>query len=148
MTSLTHLYQDKSREAHDSQTRHNEKTNHAVGTGEERIAIAVILAHSEQYRAVASGLRTIQEIPVADTSVLVDVIAQLPRLELAARRAEQQQIEMAQLREHSAHVLQRWHEVGVLGQNDAMGEWEDRLLEAERKVRQAQVKRARDTETT
>ncbi|KAF2153009.1 hypothetical protein K461DRAFT_132844 [Myriangium duriaei CBS 260.36] len=124
----------------------NADTDYVVNAGDEQHAATVILSHASQYNSVASRLRSIQDVPLADASACVDAISQIPKMEVAAKRAQQHQLEIEELRKRSAEVVGRWHSVGVLSLNGALGEWEDRLMNAERTVRQAQARRRQEIE--
>ena len=50
---------------------------------------------------------------------------------------------MAALRARSAKAVQRWYELGVLGQGECWAEWEGRMEECEKKVRRAEGGRKR-----
>lgn len=49
--------------------------------------------------------------------------------------------EMAELRTRSALLMKRWMEVGIVGGGEVWGDWEERVREVERGVRQFEVSR-------
>lgn len=53
---------------------------------------------------------------------------------------------MAELRTRSARVIQRWYEVGVLGESECWSEWEGRVVEVEKRVRRAEGRMAKVVE--
>ena len=53
---------------------------------------------------------------------------------------------MAALRARSAKAVQRWYELGVLGQGECWAEWEGRMEECEKKVRRVVGDQKRDME--
>ncbi|GAM84233.1 hypothetical protein ANO11243_022270 [Dothideomycetidae sp. 11243] len=122
------------------------KDEHYVDAGDEQVAAAVVLAHASQYESLASQLRSIQNVPLSDASSCADVISQFPRIQAAAHRAQQQQNEIAMLRQCSADLVGRWHSLGVLSLNEALAEWEERLMAAEQSIRQGQARRKRGIE--
>lgn len=52
--------------------------------------------------------------------------------------------EVAELRERSARVVERWVEVGVMGMGEVWGEWEERLKDCQREVRRCEGGRERE----
>jgi len=52
--------------------------------------------------------------------------------------------EMAELRARSALAIQRWYELGILGESECWTEWEGRVIEVEKKVRRHEVHQAQD----
>lgn len=53
---------------------------------------------------------------------------------------------MAELRTRSARVIQRWYEVGVLGESECWSEWEGRVVEVEKRVRREESRMAKVVE--
>ncbi len=53
---------------------------------------------------------------------------------------------MADLRGRSARAIQRWYELGVLGENECWTEWERRVMEVEKRVRREEGRMAKETE--
>jgi len=51
---------------------------------------------------------------------------------------------MSELRARSAAAIQRWYELGVLGESECWTEWEGRIVEVEKGVRRQEVHRAED----
>ncbi|RPA71966.1 hypothetical protein BJ508DRAFT_82384 [Ascobolus immersus RN42] len=105
---------------------------------------AVILASAPTYHSTASQLSQIQSLGIPDPQVSTELISLLPRIEKAAKRAEEQAQKVAELRERSARVLERWVGVVVEGNEGVVG-WDERVRgvgnvvgrkEAERKRRE------------
>lgn len=119
---------------------------HRVDQGHESVAAALVLSHTSQFQSTASQLRSVQDAPVPDSSSSTHVIAQVPRMKQALARAERQEQQMSELRAQSAAIISRWHQVGVLGVGELVSEWDDRLMDAERSIRQAQARRKREVE--
>ncbi len=53
---------------------------------------------------------------------------------------------MADLRRRSAKAIQRWYELGVLGENECWTEWERRVMEVEKRVRREEGRMAKKVE--
>ncbi|TKX20799.1 hypothetical protein C1H76_7187 [Elsinoe australis] len=119
---------------------------HRVDQDDESVAAALVLSHTSQFQSTASQLRSVQDAPVPDSSSSTHVIAQVPRMKQALARAERQEQQMSELRAQSAAIISRWHQVGVLGVGELVSEWDDRLRDAERSIRQAQARRKREVE--
>ena len=50
---------------------------------------------------------------------------------------------MAELRTRSAKAIQRWYELGVLGESECWTEWEGRIVEVEKMVRREEGRLAK-----
>ncbi len=59
---------------------------------------------------------------------------------------DEQAREMAALRTRSARVIQRWYELGVLGESECWAEWEGRVMEVEKRVRREEGRVAKEGE--
>lgn len=75
------------------------------------------------------------------------MIALHPRLAKVELLQKSQSDEMADLRYRTAAVLQRWYEVGVLGQGECWSEWEGRVMEVEKATRREEAARSREAGT-
>lgn len=53
---------------------------------------------------------------------------------------------MADLRTRSARAVQRWYELGVLGESECWTEWEGRVTEVEKEVRRKEGRMAKEEE--
>ena len=53
---------------------------------------------------------------------------------------------MAELRSRSARVIERWYELGVLGESECWAEWEGRVGEMEKGVRRVEGRMAKEVE--
>lgn len=62
--------------------------------------------------------------------------------ELAQRQDEQGKV-ISELRVRTARALQRWYEIGLVGNGECWAEWEGRLEDVEREVRRGEVVRER-----
>lgn len=51
---------------------------------------------------------------------------------------------MAHLRTRSAKAIQRWYELGVLGESECWTEWEGRVVEVEKRVRREEGRMAKE----
>lgn len=68
-----------------------------------------------------------------------DLLAMKPRLDKAREVQEAHIREVSDLRARSAGLVERWLEVGVIGQGEVWAEWEDRVRATERGLRRMEV---------
>ena len=96
----------------------------------------MVLSHATLYPETASRLSSLQnlQIPSAEQS------ARLYDLSSSISESRQQQDKLDKdvqdLRQRSARCLEWWVRVGVVGMGDLWEEWEDRMLDIERRVAQ------------
>ncbi|KAL8751087.1 MAG: hypothetical protein Q9199_006653 [Rusavskia elegans] len=105
--------------------------------------LAIVAAHGSLYHQTASQLTSIHDLPIPSSSLSTSLISLQPRIAKLNSLQEAQAKEMAVLRARSARVVQRWYELGVLGQGECWAEWEGRMEECEKKVRRAEGDRKR-----
>ena len=72
------------------------------------------------------------------------MIALRPDLVRIQLLQESQAKEISTLRQRTAQVIQRWYEIGVLGEGECWVEWEDRVGAVERSVRRSEGIRAQE----
>ncbi|KAL8748343.1 MAG: hypothetical protein Q9184_007374 [Pyrenodesmia sp. 2 TL-2023] len=111
----------------------------------EEIA-AIVTAHAPLYPLTASRLTSIRDINIPSSSFSTQLIALQPRLAQLAKLQDMQSQEMAALRARSTKAVQRWYELGVLGQGECWAEWEGRMEECEKKVRRLEGGRRKEIE--
>ncbi|KAG8625163.1 hypothetical protein KVT40_006914 [Elsinoe batatas] len=134
---------------HKSQRRafDHEAENH-VNPGGESVAATLVLSHAAQLNTTTSSLRSIHDVVIPEASSSVHILAQTPRMQRAIVRAEAQNKHMSDVRTRSAELVSRWHQVGVLGVGEVISEWDERLTDAERSLRQRHARMRRDVELT
>jgi hypothetical protein len=76
---------------------------------------ALVLSHAQLYSGVSGQLQSLQETSVPDPTSASKLRELQARIDRAAARQEQQEIELAELRTRSAAVVEQWYETGVLG---------------------------------
>ncbi|KAL8887978.1 MAG: hypothetical protein Q9215_004527 [Flavoplaca cf. flavocitrina] len=108
--------------------------------------LAIVAAHGPLYHQTASQLTSIHDLAIPSSSLSTSLISLQPRISKLQYLQETQAKEMAALRARSAKAVQRWYELGVLGQGECWAEWEGRMEECEKKVRRAVGDRQRDME--
>ncbi|KAK9772851.1 hypothetical protein AB5N19_03286 [Seiridium cardinale] len=102
----------------------------------------MVLASSTLYPATASSLTSIEDTPVPDPALSVNLVGLLPRMRAVEATQKAQAAEIAELRGQSERVVRDWYENNVVGYGDFVAGVEKRVERVERGVRRAE--RARD----
>lgn len=104
---------------------------------------SIVLAHAASFSETVSRLTSVKDLPIPPASASVELSALQPRLDKVKEAQYSQIREVTELRARSARLLERWLEVGVVGQGEVWAEWEERAKAAERGVRRIEVARER-----
>ncbi|KAI9729873.1 MAG: hypothetical protein M1834_006622 [Cirrosporium novae-zelandiae] len=96
---------------------------------------SIVLSCASSFPETASRLNSIKDLPIPSAETSAALIALSPRLEKIAARQRTQTQELADLRAHSAAVLERWYELSVLDGGECWAEWESRLEKVERQIK-------------
>jgi hypothetical protein len=107
-----------------------------VGPEQKR---AMVLAEAPGFHSTASQLRSLVDTSLAPSKSFTQLAGLLPRMQLAGQRQVEQACCISELRQRSAALVVRWHEVFVLAQGRCWVEWETRLRRAERDIRRREV---------
>ena len=108
---------------------------------------SIVLSFASSFPETASRLTSLNDLPIPDAKASASLIELQPQLDHLAAIQEQQAQEISDLRLRSARVLQRWYEIGVVGNGECWAEWESRLEDIDREVRREEViheRRAKD----
>lgn len=119
--------------------------DHATFSNAEQLAI--IDSYATLFPTTASRLTSVQNLPIPSAESSASLISLHPRLAKVELLQKSQSDEMADLRYRTAAVLQRWYEVGVLGQGECWSEWEGRVMEVEKAARREEAARSRESGT-
>ena len=114
-----------------------------LSTGE---ILAIIDSCAPSYHTTASRLSAIKDLPIPPAEASALLVSLQPRLSRLELLQDEQSREMAELRTRSARVIQRWYEVGVLGESECWSEWEGRVVEVEKRVRREEGRMAKVVE--
>ncbi|KAK4692953.1 hypothetical protein P7C71_g4348, partial [Lecanoromycetidae sp. Uapishka_2] len=106
--------------------------------------LAVINSCATAFPTTASRLNAVKDLPIPSTDSSVSLISLQPRLAKLELLQDAQAQEMTELRARSASAIQRWYELGVLGESECWTEWEGRVIDVEKKVRRQEVHQAQD----
>lgn len=98
------------------------------------------------YHTTAAQLTSLNDLPIPDAASSAAFASLGPRIQRVRQRQEQQADMINFLREQSAAVVGRWYELGIVSMGDCWSEWDARLMQAERSVRQAEGRKKREDE--
>ena len=113
-------------------------------TASSRELLAIINASAPSFPQTASRLSTLHDLPIPPASASIHFLALQPRLENLKHLQAEQMEEMKDLRNRSARAIERWYELGVLGEGECWVEWEGRLDGVEKMVRRREAEREKD----
>ncbi|KAF6225588.1 hypothetical protein HO133_009588 [Letharia lupina] len=108
--------------------------------------LAIVNSCAPSYQTTASRLNAIKDLPIPPAAASASLVALQPRLSKLEHLQNEQARDMAGLRKRSARAIQRWYELGVLGESDCWTEWEGRVVEVEKRVRREEGRMAKETE--
>ena len=84
-------------------------------------------------------------MPIPPAEAAVSLISLHSRLARVKHLQDIQGGEIADLRLRTVSLLQRWYEIGVLGEGECWMEWEDRVVVAEKAMRRNEAAILRDS---
>ncbi|KUJ09865.1 uncharacterized protein LY89DRAFT_628198, partial [Mollisia scopiformis] len=106
---------------------------------------AIIMASASSYPATASRLTSIVDVPIPSTELSTQLIELQPRIAKAENVQAAQSSDIAELRERSAALIQRWYTMDVLRAGDSWADLEGRVGQVEQQLRRvALAKRVDD----
>ncbi|KAL9077352.1 MAG: hypothetical protein Q9161_000197 [Pseudevernia consocians] len=108
--------------------------------------LAIVNSCAPSFQATASGLSAIKDLPIPPAEASASLISLHPRLSELELLQDEQARDMADLRRRSARAIQRWYELGVLGESECWTEWERRVMEVEKRVRREEGRMAKEVE--
>ena len=106
--------------------------------------LAIINSCATIYPTTASRLNAIKDLPVPSAESSASLITLHPRLAKVEMLQDLQAREMAELRARTAAAIQRWYELGVLGESECWTEWEGRVANVEKRVRRVEIHQAQE----
>jgi len=106
--------------------------------------LAIVLASASSYPSTASRLTSILDVPIPPTELSAQLIDLQPRIAKVGALQAAQNADIAELRERSAAVIQRWYTMDILGAGDSWAELEGRVGQVERKARRAALAKRLD----
>ncbi|PMD63310.1 uncharacterized protein K444DRAFT_641561 [Hyaloscypha bicolor E] len=106
--------------------------------------LSIIMASASTYPATASRLTSILDVPVPPAELSAQLIDLQPRIAKVEALQAAQNADIAQLRERSAAVIQRWYTVDILRAGESWAELEGRVEQVEQKVRRTALAKRLD----
>lgn len=104
---------------------------------------SIVLSYASAFPETSSRLTSLNDLPIPDARMSASLIELQPRLDQLAQMQDEQTRAISELRVRTARMLQRWYEVGLVGDGECWAEWEGRLEDVEREVRREEVARER-----
>lgn len=102
------------------------------------------MASVPSYSATASRLTSVMDVPVPSAEVSAQLIELQPRIAKIEALQTVQNADIAELRERSAAVVQRWYTRDVLGAGDGWAEVEKKVVGVEQRIRRVALARRMD----
>lgn len=106
--------------------------------------LAIVNSCATSYPTTASRLNAIKDSPIPSAESSASLIALNSRLASIEILQTSQAREMAELRVRTASAIQRWYELGVLGESECWTEWEGRVSGVEKRVRREEMRKAQE----
>ncbi|KAH8773057.1 hypothetical protein BGZ57DRAFT_942428 [Hyaloscypha finlandica] len=106
--------------------------------------LSIIMASASAYPATASRLTSILDVPVPPAELSAQLIDLQPRIAKVEALQAAQNADIAQLRERSAAVIQRWYTMDILRAGESWAELEGRVEQVEQKVRRTALAKRLD----
>ncbi|PMD14212.1 hypothetical protein NA56DRAFT_399078 [Hyaloscypha hepaticicola] len=106
--------------------------------------LSIIMASASAYPSTASRLTSILDVPIPPAELSAQLIDLQPRIAKVEALQAVQNADIAELRERSAAVIQRWYTVDILRAGENWAELEGRVEQVEQKVRRAALARRLD----
>ncbi|KAN0089431.1 hypothetical protein V8E51_019691 [Hyaloscypha variabilis] len=96
---------------------------------------SIVMASASAYSSTASRLTSILDVPVPPAELSAQLIDLQPRIAKLEALQAVQNVDIAELRERSAAVIQRWYTVDILRAGESWAELEGRVEQVEQRVR-------------
>ncbi|KAF8846679.1 hypothetical protein BDZ45DRAFT_666701 [Acephala macrosclerotiorum] len=106
--------------------------------------LAIVMASASSYPSTASRLTSILDVPIPSTELSTQLIELRPRIARLEGIQAAQNADLAELRERSATLIQRWYTMDVLRAGDSLADLEGRVRQAEQQVRRVSLARRED----
>ena len=112
----------------------------------EEETLRIVLCCAALFPITMSRLNSLQNSPLPDADAYTSLGALHPGLVLVEQRLISLVEDIASLRYQTALLLQRWYEICVLCHGECWTEWEERLLNVEKRLRRQEMSTFQNTE--
>ncbi|PVH86714.1 hypothetical protein DL98DRAFT_450050 [Cadophora sp. DSE1049] len=106
--------------------------------------LSIVMASASAYPSTSSRLTSIMDVPVPPAELSTQLIDLQPRIAKVEALQAAQNADIAELRERSAAVIQRWYTMNILGAGDAWADVEGRVERVEQRVRRVALAKRTD----
>lgn len=106
--------------------------------------LAIINSCATSFPTTASRLNAIKDLPIPSAESSASLIALHPRLNKVELLQESHARDVSELRTRTASAIQRWYELGILGESECWTEWEGRVVNVEKNVRRQELHHAQE----
>lgn len=96
---------------------------------------AIVMASASFYPSTASRLTSIMDVPIPSTELSTQLIELQPRIAKVETIQAAQSSDIAELRERSAALLQRWYTMDVLRAGESWADLEGRVGQVDQQLR-------------
>lgn len=103
--------------------------------------LSIVLASASSYPSTASRLTSIMDVPIPPAEASTQLIDLQPRIAKVEAIQTAQSADIAELRERTAAVLQRWYTQNILQVGDSWADLEGRVEHVEQRVRRVALAR-------
>ncbi len=108
--------------------------------------LSIVMASASSYSSTASSLSSAFDVAIPPAELSTQLIDLQPRIAQAEAIQIAQDSEMAELRERSAAVIQKWYTLDVLGTGETWAEMEERIDQVDQRVRRTALVRRLDND--
>ncbi|KAK2624100.1 hypothetical protein QTJ16_006734 [Diplocarpon rosae] len=113
-------------------------------TLDDAAILSIVMASASSYPSTSSRLTSIMDVSVPPAELSTQLIDLQPRIAKAEALQAAQNADIAELRERSAAVVQRWYTTDVLRAGEAWAEVEGRVEKVEQRLRRVSLARRAD----
>lgn len=100
----------------------------------------MVLSYASAFPETASRLTSLNDLPIPPAELSASLTELQPRLDKLAIVQDEQAREVSRLRTRSAILAQRLVEVDLVGSNEVLAEWEERIERNARDIKRLEVK--------
>ncbi|KAL2076197.1 hypothetical protein VTL71DRAFT_1140 [Oculimacula yallundae] len=106
--------------------------------------LSIVMSSASSYPSTSSRLTSIMDVPIPPAELSTQLIDLQPRIAKVEALQAAQNADIAELRERSAAVVQKWYMSDILGVGEQWAEVEGRVEKAEQRLRRVMLARRTD----